>query len=99
MADTLATPFTAAWSEVDRVAPAVTAHPRVTIAATALAVAGGFAYYSRSALLRAAFCLLVTEIGDMYNNTCQHRPSACNEMLCLLLGRYSFERHGGNVYL
>lgn len=47
VADTLATPFTAAWSEVDRVAPAVTAHPRVTIAATALAVAGGFAYYSR----------------------------------------------------
>ena len=59
MADTLATPFTAAWSEVDRVAPAVTAHPRVTIAATALAVAGGFAYYSRSALLRAAFWLCV----------------------------------------
>ena len=49
MADTLATPFTAAWSEVDRVAPAVTAHPRITIATTALAVAGGFAYYSRSA--------------------------------------------------
>lgn len=50
----MATPFTAAWSEVDRVAPAVTAHPRITIATTALAVAGGFAYYSRSALFWAA---------------------------------------------
>lgn len=53
VADTLATPFSAAWSEVDRVAPAVTAHPRITIATTALAVAGGFAYYSRSAVLAA----------------------------------------------
>ena len=47
VADTLATPFNAAWSEVDRVAPAITSHPRITIATTALAVAGGFAYYSR----------------------------------------------------
>ena len=49
MADTLATPFSAAWSEVERVAPAVTKHPRITIATTALAIAGGFGYYSRSA--------------------------------------------------
>jgi len=47
VADTLATPFNVAWSEVDRVAPAVTSHPRITIATTAVAVAGGFAYYSR----------------------------------------------------
>ncbi|KAA6417862.1 MAG: hypothetical protein FRX49_12160 [Trebouxia sp. A1-2] len=53
VADTLATPFNVAWSEVDRVAPAVTSHPRITIATTAVAVAGGFAYYSRYAKQRA----------------------------------------------
>ena len=47
VAEALSTPFTAAWSEVDRVAPAVTSHPRITLATAALAVAGGFAYYSR----------------------------------------------------
>ena len=66
MADTLATPFTAAWSEVGRVAPAVTAHPRITIATTALAVAGGFAYYSRSALVWAA----VIHQGSLCNASC-----------------------------
>ena len=47
MAETLASPFNAAWSEVDRVAPAVTSHPRMSIATAAVALAGGFAYYSR----------------------------------------------------
>lgn len=66
VADTLAMPFTAAWSEVDRVAPAVTAHPRITIATTALAVAGGFAYYSRSAPFLAA----MTHQGSLCNASC-----------------------------
>lgn len=47
IADTIASPFNAAWSEVDRVAPAVTAHPRITTATALLGVAGGFAYYKR----------------------------------------------------
>lgn len=53
VAETVAMPFNAAWSEVDRVAPAVTSHPRITFATTAVALAGGFAYYSRYAKQRA----------------------------------------------
>lgn len=62
VAETVAMPFNAAWSEVDRVAPAVTSHPRITFATTAVALAGGFAYYSRYRLplSRQARCLLLS---------------------------------------
>lgn len=51
IAETVASPFNAAWSEVDRVAPAVTKHPRITFATALLGVAGGLAYYKRYALV------------------------------------------------
>lgn len=46
-ADALCYPFVRVWSEVDRVAPAVTHHPRITFAAAATAAFSGLSYYNR----------------------------------------------------
>jgi hypothetical protein len=52
VADALCYPFTRAWEEVDRVAPAVTNHPRITFATAAAAALGGLSYYNRYASQR-----------------------------------------------
>ena len=47
VADAVTAPLSRVWDEADRVAPALTSHPRISFAVAAAAVAGGAAYYKR----------------------------------------------------
>lgn len=47
VADALSSPFVQAWNELGRVAPSVTNHPRISLAAVTAAGAAALSYYWR----------------------------------------------------